>query len=79
MQKKIKCTATTRVQTPRQATMHLQANVPLSQASSSVNLSFKGGKACVTVTDEEPPRKKQSVKKRTQPSQLLLLKDRADP
>ena len=48
MQKKIKCTATARVQTPRQANMHLQANVPLSQACSSVNLSFKGGKACVT-------------------------------
>ena len=79
MQKKIKCTATTRVQTPGQANMHLQANVPLSQASSSVNLSFKGGKACVTVTTEEPLRKKQSVKKRTQPSQLLLLKDHADP
>ena len=79
MQKKIKCTATTRVQTPGQANMHLQANVPLSQASSSVNLSFKGGKACATVTAEEPPRKKQSVKKHTQPSQLLLLKDRADP
>ena len=79
MQKKIKCTATTRVQTPGQTNMHLQASVPLSQTSSSVNLSFKGGKACVTVTDEEPPRKKQSVKKRTQPSQLLLLKDRADP
>ena len=79
MQKKIKCTATARVQTPGQATMHLEANVPLSQVSSSVNLSFKGGKACVTVTTEEPPRKKQSVKKRTQPSQLMLLKDRANP
>ena len=79
MQKNIKCTATARVQTPGQATMHLQANVPLSQASSSVNLSFNGGKACVTVTAEEPPRKKQAVKKRTQPSQLLLLKDHADP
>ena len=52
-----------------------------------MNLSFKGGKACVTVTAEEPPRKKQAVKKRTkqavkkrtQPSQLLLLKDHADP
>jgi len=44
-----------------------------------MNLSFKGGKACVTVTAKEPPRKKQAVKKRTQPSQLLLLKDRADP
>ncbi|CAN6347701.1 unnamed protein product, partial [Urochloa humidicola] len=53
--------------------MNLQANVPMSQASSSVTINMTSGKAHAQVTAQEPPRKKLPVRRPNQ-GQVLLLK-----
>lgn len=58
------------------AQFNLQANVPLSQAGSSVTINISSGKAHAQVSAQEPPRKKKP--KKAAPSSILLIKEPGD-
>ena len=58
------------------AQLNLQANVPLSQAGSSVTIKMSSGKATAKVSAKEPPTKKKP--KRAAPSSMLQIKGVGD-
>lgn len=58
------------------AQVNLQANVPLSQAGSSVTINISSGKASAQVSAQEPPRKMKPKKR--QSSSTLLIKGPGD-
>ena len=74
------------------AQLNLQANVPLSQAGSSVTIKMSSGKATAKVSAQEPPTKKKpkraaqepptkkkgKIPKRASPSSMLQIKGVGD-
>ena len=58
------------------AQLNLQANVPLSQAGSSVTIKMSSGKATAKVSAQEPPTKKKP--KIAAPSSMLQIKGVGD-